>query len=332
MLNQWLYERLREIFGDVRVINEGLPLEYHFMYTIEGKRQRRILQRGECYAVNCPYCALTCGRPDTRKRLYINHKWGTSDSNLGSTLDLIHCYNENCFSNPETRKTFFNFIYQNVGELPIVVFTTPAMNINPSLPTGFSLSELPENHPARRFLLTRRFDVTYIEKTFFAYYGYDKNNPNATHRLIIPIYQNGEIRGWQGRALDDRQPKYYTAPRTSLGGCLYGYDQYKCYKNTLKGRAVLVEGPFDVWRIGPGALGLFGKTINMQRKHLLLSLGIREIVLCLDGDVGYDELLSKKLSLEESGFHVTVMKLPDAFDPADLSLEEVAAFRSAIWN
>ena len=59
--------------------------------ALTGKPQRYVHDAGEYYTVSCPWCT------DTRKRLYINHRWGLKDPETGSlNLHLAHCFNEGC--------------------------------------------------------------------------------------------------------------------------------------------------------------------------------------------------------------------------------------------
>ena len=82
-----------------------------------------------------------------------------------------------------------------------------------------------------------------------------------------------------------------------------------------KGPVVVAEGMADVWRVGPGGVALFGKSISpVQIKLILRHLRGRPIVVLLDGDAE-DEAkkvcgLIRQARLQADNAPVVVGKLP----------------------
>lgn len=74
-------------------------------------------------------------------------------------------------------------------------------------------------------------------------------------RLYIPVTERGQRVSWTTRALGNRGQRYVSASQEQEAlphkHCIYGGD---IARHTL----VIVEGPTDAWRIGPGAGALFG--------------------------------------------------------------------------
>jgi DNA primase len=55
------------------------------------------------------------------------------------------------------------------------------------------------------------------------------------------------------------------------------------------GPVVVVEGVTDVWRLGTNAVAIFGKTLSMNQRDLILRhFACREIVVFLDADATQD--------------------------------------------
>src|SRR4051794_18793914 len=66
---------------------------------------------GEQYRVCCPFC------PDTRKRLYINHRWGLFDERTRSkNLWLAKCYNEDCLKCSLRRRSLYNDVFDDFAD------------------------------------------------------------------------------------------------------------------------------------------------------------------------------------------------------------------------
>src|SRR5579872_4473281 len=90
-----LYARLTEFFGgDVIIANEGEEMVSTYSSNYSEVPALSVDIPGEYYRVNCPYCT------DTRRRLWINHRWGQRDDHGKLNLFLAHCYNENCMAEP----------------------------------------------------------------------------------------------------------------------------------------------------------------------------------------------------------------------------------------
>jgi len=106
-LNPRFYSRIKSSFGNIRIANLGRPVE---IFTSDDDpfddHPSEIRHWGETYHVNCPFCHLysKSGRPDTKQRLYICHKWGEY---IGTSRAwyLIKCHNEDCFHRDRANKS-----------------------------------------------------------------------------------------------------------------------------------------------------------------------------------------------------------------------------------
>lgn len=99
--------------------------------------------------------------------------------------------------------------------------------------------------------------------------------------LYIPIYLNGQQVSWTTRAIGEHDgPKYVSAaPEEEMKhhkDLLYGEDY-------VRDTVVIVEGPFDVWRFGPGAVATLGTGWSEEQLYRLSKY--RNRVVCYDPEV-----------------------------------------------
>ena len=133
-----------------------------------------------------------------------------------------------------------------------------------------------QNHH-RKYLIKRNFNPNYIEQewgvlgtgplsTLSYRVGKEKKVLDYRNRLIIPIEWGGKIVSFQGRAITERSKmKYLACPEEreiiNLKTIIYGKTDWK--------RCVVVEGVTDVWRLGFGAVSLFGIKYTLQQIRIL---------------------------------------------------------------
>lgn len=113
--------------------------------------------------------------------------------------------------------------------------------------------------------------------------------------VIIPIYDNGKVRGYLGRYASKRVPenklRYNNSKNTEFGELLYGYDEI------VKGETetvILTEGVFDKYSVDKKlrlydtpdvkCLSTFGKKISKAQIAKLIAKGIGNVILSWDYD------------------------------------------------
>jgi len=144
-------------------------------------------------------------------------------------------------------------------------------------------------------------------------------------RIIIPIYHDRQLVSYTSRALSNKiLDKYRACPQKDEvlhhRDTLYGLDK------ALTDTGVVVEGPADVWRIGPGAVGLFGDQVTPAQRILLRRF--RRLFILLDGDDA-GRSAGEKIAWQMGGFGLEVRQiiLPDGRDPGSLSEQEARDLR-----
>jgi len=322
MLNRELFVRLKEVFGKVTVHNEDEPLQSKYAYDIQhGKTKITFAHWGETFSVNCPFCHLLFKvRPDTRERLWISHRWCTPVlGDIKNSYRLAICFNEYCLSYPEIRKALQRLVWRGnpITCRPSLSSMSAPRDYPQTLPSGLILLNLlPEDHPAIRFIRDiRGFDPYFLAENFSVCYCVPEltDVPAAAGRLIIPVFNDGQLYGWQARSIDGSPPKYLANRHSNIHKTFYGLDLLK------SDEAILVEGPFDCWRVGPGALGLFGSSLSATQLDILKKR-VNRVIIMLDGDATEK---AKRIADKLSFMPTRIITLPDNKDPADFSREEL---------
>lgn len=136
-------------------------------------------------------------------------------------------------------------------------------------------------------------------------------------RIIIPVYYNGALVTYQGRDITDKSMAKYLgchkeAEVLNQKEVLYGLD------DALDDSVVIVEGPMDVWRLGPGAVATFG--IDFKPAQVALLQQYTNKYICFDTTepqaLKQAEKLAAALSVHPGNTEVITI---DADDPAEMA-------------
>lgn len=330
-LNERLFHLLVRRFGKVHVANRG---EAHIGRAVPGENGRMrwvTAYAGEYYCVPCFACR------DRKTRLWINHRYGTYEPAVDDTLDyLAYCYRCDGFRAESTR--FYElsqllFGFQNKLErgrnFPVnqgVVIDVETLGTARLPGVVIPLCELGENHPAVVYVRDRGFDVQEVGDVWGAGYCLEGYEPFevCTHRLIIPVWFRGKLVGWQARALGEGFPKYYTMRGLSKSRMLYNYDR------AVESRiVVLVEGALDAWSVGLPAVAMFGKSLSVTQRSILLGGWPRKreplLVVMLDPEASQEADRIMAECAEMFPHRRVKVELPAGTDPGSLTRDEV-------WN
>lgn len=146
-------------------------------------------------------------------------------------------------------------------------------------------------------------------------------------RIMFPLYnQQGEVVGFSGRIYKPTQhdSKYLNSPESDIfikGQTLYHYHQ--CREAVKKaGFVYLLEGFMDViamYKAGiENTVAIMGTALTKGHIQALRRL-TSHVYLCLDGDQAGQVAMSKAArQLEEAGFSVKIIILPDNKDPDEI--------------
>jgi DNA primase len=183
------------------------------------------------------------------------------------------------------------------------------------------LKELTPRH--KEFLINRRYDPDYV----IPKYKLLATGPvgNFKHRIIIPVHMNERMLSFIGRDVTGQATIPYKNSPESLcikdpKNSLYNMD------SVLQSKAVVVEGIFDAWRIGDGAVATFGTKYTHEQLRLFKNL--KRVFVLYDADA---KTLSHKLAADLSSIvkEVKVLEL-DEGDPDNLTDDDVRSLRREI--
>jgi len=345
-LNPRLYAALNRAVGVRKIANESQPMAAVYYPGLDGRPRLTPASPGEYYVVACPYCH------DTSGHLYVNHRWGVRDPQNGTlNLWLAKCFLSDCMREWENRKDLLSRVEDyalaaGAGAVRVPAVTEALPGLTPhDLPRDFRpLAELPSGHPARRYVRDREFGPKELTREWGIGFSAEQYR-EVPGRLVVPLRANlnentpaalGDpaawtVVGYQGRVLGTslpQQPKYLTSD-THKSHLLYGLDRVPAGG----GAVIVVEGPTDVWRAGPGAVAVLGNAISdIQCKLLRAVAPGRDVVVMLDPEAADEAqktadkiraVLARDLTSAGTRGRVVVARLPDARDPGDCSRDEI---------
>lgn len=148
--------------------------------------------------------------------------------------------------------------------------------------------------------------------------------PRLGWRLFIPITYRGDVVSWTTRAIGNSSQRYISASaeqeRINHKHLIYGQDY--CHHSII-----VVEGPIDAWKVGPGAGALFGTAFTTAQVKKILEHPYRFIVFDSSSDA---QQRAEELAEQLSPFPgVTQTVVLDAEDPGSASDREIKRLRKA---
>jgi len=154
----------------------------------------------------------------------------------------------------------------------------PSTRLPEIRPVRLPAGRLPLSPVHRRYLEGRGLDASLVASRW----GLEGLSIHAVlgWRIFIPVHLHGKIVTWTTRAIGAQPLRYKSASPNKDGGMpikdlLYGED-------FVRHAVVVVEGPADVWRIGPGAVATFGIAYSQEQVERLSKFPIRAV--CFDAE------------------------------------------------
>jgi hypothetical protein len=142
-------------------------------------------------------------------------------------------------------------------------------------------------------------------------------------RVFIPIVSGGRVVSWTTRTIGDHLQRYLSASATQESvphrHLLYGEDY-------ARHAVVIVEGPADVWAIGPGAVATCGLSYTPQQVARMARYPVR--VVCFDSSRAAQAragALANDLAVFPGETHVLQL---DAEDAGAAEEDEIQALRA----
>ena len=281
--------------------------DYSITFVTEGHKHSSI---GWCHTV-CPFCTGHFGYHlgYNEQENYFNC-WRCGAHHIDETLSALLN-----ISKRDAQK-----LIKQYSENTIINKTKPKIQLQPfKLPSNLSDFGLPEQH--RKYIIKRNFDPDKLQKEWdiraagvFSRLG----NIDFKHRLIMPIYWGNEIVSFLSRDITDKHlQKYLVCPTVreviNIKKTLYGK------QDKWNDSIIVVEGVFDVWRLGVQSTAVYGIKFTPSQVRLLAKF--KKVVVMFDND-SQGIVQSKKLVAELKFRGVDSFRVDIADDPANLSQSE----------
>ena len=201
----------------------------------------------------CPYCGDS-QKSRTKARGFVYRKkndlfYKCHNCGVGTTLGkLIEHLDSKSYKDYIMER--YKSGVKTVNKEPEFKFNEPVFRSKDICSTLNSLSELGEDHPARKIIDRRNLPISSYKDLFLCpeFYKFTNNLiPNkfpsldGDHpRLLIPFRdEEGEVFAYQGRAFGDEKPKYLTI-KLQERDKIFGLDKIDKREEVL-----VVEGPLD---------------------------------------------------------------------------------------
>ena len=180
------------------------------------------------------------------------------------------------------------------------------------------ISELNTSHPSRKFLEDRKIPVKCLDELYFSEnfkewtnsqkYTFE-NLDNDEPRIIIPLKNNGEIFGFQGRSLNPTSKlKYITIILDDKHPKIYGLDKVDWNKTVY-----VVEGPFDSMFID-NSIAMVGADID---RMFFVSNFETEFVMVYDNEKRNKQIVDRMEKAINSKFRIVIW--PDTIHQKDIN-------------
>lgn len=287
----------------------------HIPFYMEGKN----VQDG-MVSIKCPFCndhsnhggfnplksyytCWRCGYHSMRRVLYaLLYDKSTEISSVQAEYSLI--------LSPEL--SYLNSLVQDEH--------TFEPNLKPLVVPGTQ----PLSTRASKYLESRNFDPKYLEGKYDL--RSTKNMGNYRFRIISPIYYENRIVSYQGRDYTNQQELRYKDCRKE-DAIIYHKEIVYNLDNCHLDRVLVVEGVYDVWRLGDNTVCTFGTGFTRNQVKLLAKKF--KVVRVL-----YDSEYTAKKKAEDAivkllSFGVDADFAPeiDAEDPAEMKGKDVILYK-----
>lgn len=303
-----------------KYINERIPLEQidirevlddlNICYTESGKN----VSNG-WIGVTCPFC----GDDSNHLGICLNTPV-ISCFKCGITGTIIKYLAEELHSYSKAKEILSNSIPR---EMKFFEKQKQEHAINVKLPQDAS-KQITKAHA--EYLKNRNYDYQYLTKKYNLYFC----GPTSywMNRIIVPITKRNKLITFTSIDIASNSFLRYRhlsdeKSIISIKHCLFGLEFIK--NNTT---CCLVEGIFDQFRIGDGAVCGFGIKITPEQKQLLTKFN--KIVIAFDGDApgrqGAEEIANDISVFSD----VEILDLPDGIDPDKLNKEDIRYIRNKI--
>lgn len=292
---------------DIRTLLEDAEIEIH----ISGKNVT-----SGWIEINCPFCSdpsFHLGISPTN----IFHCWRCGEK--GNIIKLLKALMEMNFY--QTIKLLEKYSFEENFEEEYV----PQEKKEIYLPREAS-KKMPKE--AKQYLESRGFDAQFLSSKyklkFCSFLG------DYKFRIIIPVFKKKQMVTFTSRDYTNKAKIKVLNASNNIKDFLYNID-------SVKHKALIVEGIFDAWKFGNGAISIFGTEYTKRQVLEIANLGLEYAGIIFDDEEDAQEK-AKKFALAISPYieEVEVIHLESdkGKDPAEIfsDIKEGEKFKQEIFN
>ena len=286
-------------------------VDVKYINIISARLQKFKRVKNDLYNFRCPICGDSQkNKNKARGYLYsVKNNANFKCHNCGASMSFnsflkqidVTVHREYCLDKFKDGHTGRNF----VADEPKFVFEKPKFAQRILLPL------CSEVEIARTYLSNRRIDPSkfYFAENFDdfvqSFEGVDYSYMGKEPRIIIPLYCDKNLIGFQGRSLNSKSIKYITVMLKEGAPKIYGLDNI-----SKDSRVYVTEGPFDSTFIR-NAIAMCGADADISR------WGISNPVWIYDNEPRNREITNRISKTIDSGQSVVIW--PDSIDDKDIN-------------
>lgn len=257
---------------------------------------------------DCPLCSPNSGRA----KLGWHNKYPTATCWTCGRVDRLEALEH---LSGRSRRECLELLRKVEGSYAIAAFRQPTgrvklpKNLGPLLPVHQS------------YLRLRGFDPDELVRLWqLQGIGLDSR---LAWRIFIPVHYHGRVVSWTTRAIsDENRMRYVTASADEEAvpakWILYGMDY-------CRHAVIVVEGPTDVWRIGPGSCATLGTQFTRAQVEQIARFPVRVVVFDAEP---HAQQQAVKLCQALGPFPGTTQQVQlNAADPGSASKKEIQQLR-----
>ena len=173
---------------------------------------------------------------------------------------------------------------------------------------------------ARKFLLQRGF-APVTEHCVRWRLSWGGASGRFRYRLLLPIIQRGVLVNFTSRAISNDMKLPYVNLGDDKASIPVKETLYNLDSVADGGRVVVVEGPLDVWKLGPGAVCTYGVGYTKAQVGLLRDCAPSCVHILYDNEPDAQDA-AEKLANEIWFCETDVLQLEGVNDPGELTLEQ----------
>ena len=286
-------------------------VEHEYLPMVGCRLEKFVRKKDDLYTFRCPYCGDSSKNKNKTRGYFYSKK---------NEL-LFKCHN--C----GVGRTFANFLKDNFPDLydqylmdrysrgltgkgsntpnPKFDFKTPVFKLKPK---GLQpISSLDEDHPAKKYLLGRKIPLSKLSNLFYVdKYKTWVNSQVPTFedtmgdhpRIIIPLINNNEWFGFQGRSLNPRDKmRYITTILDKSPPKIFGLDTAN-YGDVI----YVTEGPIDSLFLD-NSIAMVGADIDWL---FLITNMDTDFVFVYDNEPRNSQIVARMEKVIDTGYPVVI--------------------------